>query len=132
MADINMVCISGRLTNPPEVRNTSGGATVAKLSIAVQRRTKENGQWQNATDYVDAVVMGNYADYLSGRLAKGTPVTVAGRLSQRRWTDKEGKGRSKLEVFADSVVVGATSASAPAQQQTRSEYSEPGYDDCPF
>lgn len=131
MADINMVCISGRLTNPPEVRNTSGGTTVAKLSIAVQRRVKEDGQWQNATDYVDAVVMGNYADYLSSRLAKGTPVTVAGRLSQRRWTDKDGKSRSKLEVFADSVVIGAAS-SAPARQQTRSEYSEPGYDDCPF
>ena len=132
MADINMVCISGRLTNPPEVRTASTGTTIARFSVAVQRRVKgQDGQWRNEADYVDAVVMGNYASKLAGMMDKGTPVTVGGRLSQRRWTDQDGKSRSKLEVFADSVVVGAAST-APAQQQTRSEYSEPGYDDCPF
>ena len=43
------------------------------------------------------------ADACRDHLAKGRGVRVVGRLKQDRWTDQEGKNRSRIKIVAEHV-----------------------------
>ena len=101
----NSVSISGNLTRDPELRETRGGTQALSLGVAVSERVRDpaTGEWADRPNYVDCVVFGNRAAALSRILRKGAKVALHGRLRQDRWTDADGRGRSRLEVVADEV-----------------------------
>lgn len=102
---VNSVSISGNLTRDPELRATSGGTQVLSMGVAVNERAKDpqSGEWVDRPSFVDCVVFGNRAVALSRILAKGAKVALHGRLRQDRWTDADGRARSRIEVVADEV-----------------------------
>lgn len=105
MASLNRVFLAGNLTRDPELRYTPGGAAVANLGLAVNRRFKNNatGDWQEETSFFTVIVWGRQAETASQYLAKGRPVLVEGRLQQRSWETPDGQKRSVVEVVADRV-----------------------------
>ena len=102
---INTVTIAGNLTKDIEVRATPSGYPIGTLSVAVNdRRKKQDGSWEDYPNYFDCTLLGERAQKLQQYLTKGTKVTVTGKLSQRRWQDKEtGKGRSSVEIVVDGL-----------------------------
>lgn len=102
---VNSVSISGNLTRDPELRATQGGTQVLSMGVAVNERVRsQSGDgWEDRPSFVDVTVFGNRAVALSRILAKGAKVAVHGRLRQDRWTDAEGRSRSRIEVVADEV-----------------------------
>jgi len=90
----------GRLTRDPEVKYTSGGTAIAKLSMAVNRNwTNKEGQKQEETTFVDVDAFGRQAEVIGQYLKKGRPVMIEGRLKLDQWDDKQtGQKRSKLGV----------------------------------
>lgn len=104
--DINISCVSGRLTAAPSLRRVQSGAAVLNFSIAVSKSRMVNQQWQEEVSYIDVEIWGPSAERLSGRVTKGTPVTVAGSLLQKRW-EKDGQRFSRLVVSAHAVQVHA-------------------------
>lgn len=102
---VNSVSISGNLTRDPELRSTRGGTQALSLGVAVNERVRDpaTGEWADRPSFVDCVVFGNRAVALSRILAKGAKVAVHGRLRQDRWTDPDGRARSRIEVVADEV-----------------------------
>lgn len=99
---INRVEISGNLGRDPELRATSSGTQVCSFSVCVNTRQKVNGEWKDKANWVDVIFFGNRAESISKYLAKGSHVTVAGRLSQNVW-EKDGQKRSKLEVIGEDI-----------------------------
>jgi single-strand DNA-binding protein len=134
MANINRVVISGRLTRDPELRATAGGTSVLGLGVAVNERHKnaQTGEWEDYANYVDVSVFGQRAEALSRVLAKGTLVTVAGRLRYSSW-ERDGQKRSKLEVVADELEIasqgraGAPEQAAPACDPALQAYVDSGF-----
>ena len=61
-----------------------------------------DGQWQEATDYIDVVAWGPLGERVAQYLTKGRPVLVNGRLQSRSW-EQDGQKRSKVEVNAQDV-----------------------------
>lgn len=100
---INSVNISGNLGRDPKLRATKTGMQVLSFSVCVNARVKRNGEWTDKANWVDVTLYGNRAESLSRYLAKGTHVTVSGRLDQRTWEAKDGTKRSKLEVICDEI-----------------------------
>ena len=99
----NQVILMGNLTRDPELRNTPTGQSVCSFSLALNRSYKgADGNWQEATDYVDCVAWGPLGERVSQYLQKGRPCLVNGRLQSRSW-EQEGQKRSKLEVIASDV-----------------------------
>jgi single-strand DNA-binding protein len=71
--------------------------------LALNRAYKgQNGDWQEATDYIDCVAWGPLAERVSQYLTKGRRALVQGRLQSRSW-EQEGQKRSKVEVLANDV-----------------------------
>ncbi len=101
----NQVILMGNLTRDPELRQTPNGTSVTSFSLALNRSYKgADGNWQEATDYVDVVAWGPLGERVAQYLSKGRPCLVNGRLQSRSWEDKEsGAKRSKLEVVAQDV-----------------------------
>lgn len=101
----NQVILMGNLTRDPEVRQTPGGTSVTSFGLALNRSYKgSNGEWQEATDFIDIIAWGPLGERVAQYLSKGRPCLVNGRLQSSSWDDKEtGKKRSKVEVVAQDV-----------------------------
>jgi single-strand DNA-binding protein len=93
----------GNLTRDPEVRQTPNGQSVCSFSLALNRSYKgADGNWQEATDFIDVVAWGPLGERVAQYLSKGRPCLVNGRLQSRAW-EQEGQKRSKVEVVAQDV-----------------------------
>lgn len=100
---VNQVTLMGNLTRDPELRQTPNGQSVCSFSLALNRSYKgSNGEWQEATDYVDIVAWANLGERVAQYLTKGRRCLVIGRLQSSSW-EQEGKKRSKVEVIASDV-----------------------------
>jgi len=99
----NQVVLMGNLTRDPELRQTPNGQNVCSFSLALNRSYKgADGNWQEATDYIDVVAWGPLGERVAQYLSKGRPCLVNGRLQSRSW-DQDGQKRSKVEVVAQDV-----------------------------
>lgn len=122
----NLVVLMGNLTRDPELRTTPNGNNVCSFSLALNRSYKgANGDWVEATDYIDIVAWGPLGERVAQYLSKGRPALVNGRLQSRSW-EQDGQKRSKVEVVAQDVTflggpggggsAGVTSASESAAE----------------
>jgi single-strand DNA-binding protein len=95
----NRVILVGNLTRDPEIRYVGSGAAVAKFTLAVNRRSKQ----QEETDFVDIVAWEKLAETCNTYLKKGMSCLVEGRLSIRSYEDKEGQKRKATEVVINTM-----------------------------
>lgn len=121
----NQVTLMGNLTRDPELRTTPNGASVCSFSLALNRSYKNaEGNWTEATDYVDIVAWGPLGERVAQYLTKGRPALVSGRLQSRSW-EQDGMKRNKVEVVAGDVTFlggpGGGGGSAPADDQSAPE-----------
>lgn len=102
---INSVNICGNLTRDCEVRTTSGGTNVVSFGVAVNERRKVNGEWQDYPNYIDcfAYLTDGQLAWQQRRLHKGAKVAVDGSLRYSSWETRDGKRRTKVEVFAQEI-----------------------------
>lgn len=105
MSGVNKVIIVGRLGGDPESKQTSGGQSVTRFSIATseQWKDKNSGQMQERTEWHRVVVWGRLGEICAQHLAKGRQVYVEGRLQTRSWEDPQGQKKYSTEVVANTV-----------------------------
>jgi single-strand DNA-binding protein len=125
---VNKVFLIGNMGKDPEVRHIEGGSVVANFSLATNENYKDKaGEWQKITEWHDIVAWGNLAEYAEKWLRKGSLIFVEGKLTHRKYQDKEGIERYKTEVkavsirqmdknSADTSVAPTTSASLPMME----------------
>ena len=98
---MNSVQLIGRLTRDPEVRYTDGGVSIARFSIAVERRFKqENG---TDADFINIVSFGKTAEFIEKYFHKGMKIALNGRIQTGSYTDKDGKKVYTTDVIAENV-----------------------------
>lgn len=105
-SNVNVVVITGNLTQDPELRHTGGGTAVCQLRVAVNSRRKDGqtGEWVDKANYFNVTVWGAQGENCANYLSKGRPVAVEGRLDWREWEAKDGSGkRQAVEIIANSV-----------------------------
>lgn len=127
---INIVLASGRLTRDPELRRTSGGTAVLSFGLAVndRRRDPMTGEWGERPNFVDCCMFGPRAEGVARYLAKGSKVTVGGKLRWSQW-ESDGRKRSRLEVVVEEVELMGGGRGAMADDGSREEVCQ---DDIPF
>lgn len=101
---INKVILIGHLGKDPEVRHLEGGSSVASFSLATNENYKDKtGEWQKQTEWHNIVAWGNLAEYAEKWLKKGMLVFIEGKLTHRKYQDKEGNDRYITEVKSASI-----------------------------
>lgn len=80
----NKVILIGRLVNTPELNKTANDKSVARATLAVNRRYKgQNGERE--ADFVNVVVWGKLAETLASYASKGSLISLDGELCTRRY-----------------------------------------------
>ena len=99
---INKITLVGRLGADPEVRTLESGAMVAKFGLATSENYRDkSGEWQEQTEWHDVVVWRGLAERAQEYLKKGSLVYLEGKLTHRKWQDKDGNPRKTTEVVAN-------------------------------
>jgi len=103
---INKVVLIGNLGQDPEVRHLESGAVVARFSLATNERYKDkSGETKTITEWHDVVLWRGLAELAERLLSKGKLVYVEGKLTHRKWQDKEGNARKTTEVVANNFQI---------------------------
>tara|TARA_B100000795_G_C22468143_1_gene311939 strand:+ start:68 stop:535 length:468 start_codon:yes stop_codon:yes gene_type:complete len=100
MSGINRVILIGNLGSKPEVKFSSTGNAIANLSVATSERwnDKNTGEKTERTEWHRVVLFGAVAELAGQSLDKGTKVYIQGKLTTRKWQDKNGQDRYSTEV----------------------------------
>ncbi|GGA56680.1 single-stranded DNA-binding protein 2 [Kroppenstedtia guangzhouensis] len=94
----------GRLVRDPELRYTPTGVAVANFTIASQRNRKDaNGDYP--ADFIDCVAWRGAAEFIAKHTAKGSRISVDGRLETRTWEKDDGTKVKVTEIQVDNVDV---------------------------
>jgi single-strand DNA-binding protein len=100
---INKVILIGNLGRDPEIRHLENGSSVGKFPVATNESYKDkNGEWQTITEWHDIVVWRSLAERAAKMLKKGSLVYVDGKLTHRKYQDKDGIDRYITEVVANT------------------------------
>ena len=95
----NKVILIGRLVNTPELNKTANDKSVARATLAVNRRYKgQNGERE--ADFVNVVVWGKLAETLASYATKGSLISLDGELRPRRY-EKDGVTHYVTEVLCN-------------------------------
>lgn len=100
---INKVTLIGNLGQDPECRTLDNGAMVGRFSLATNENYKDkDGNWQKQTEWHNVVVWRELAERCE-KLRKGALVFVEGKISYRKYTDKDGVERNVTDIVAAIV-----------------------------
>lgn len=115
----------GRLVAEIERRNTSAGMPVAKFALAFNRKV----HGEDETTFVDCVAFDKTADFLCEHFGKGKAVIIEARLNQEKWTGKDGKNRSRLQLIVERAhfVPGGDDGGARGQNDRGRDDRRKGY-----
>lgn len=95
---MNSVQLIGRLTADPDVRYTDGGLTIAKFTLAVDRRFKRDGE--ATADFIRCVSFGKTAEFIERYFVKGMRMAINGRIQTGSYDNQEG-----VRVYTTDIVV---------------------------
>ncbi|HLY29964.1 MAG TPA: single-stranded DNA-binding protein, partial [Ktedonobacterales bacterium] len=102
---LNKIMLIGNLGRDPEMSYTQSGKAVTKFTMAVNRRRKnrETGAQEEETQWFNIVAWDNLAETCHTYLHKGSKIYLEGRMTSRKYTDKDGVERTAWEVVAEGM-----------------------------
>lgn len=126
---MNTITIAGALGRDAELRHTSSGDAVLSFSVADSQGRDKPTIWWNCS------LFGKRAAALSEYLVKGQQVTVAGTVSEREWTDREGNKRKSMDVRVNEIALQGGRRESQERQAERPQSAQQPTDlddDIPF
>ncbi len=133
---LNKIMLIGNVGDDPDVRTTSSGTPVAKMSLATSRQwTNKDGSEQEKTEWHRLTVWGKLADVVKRYVKKGDRLYVEGRIE---YSESESDGQKRywtnVNVFEMVMLGGAPggggggSSQSDTSSSSESKTSEPEKD----
>lgn len=102
----NKVQLIGHLGMNPEVKDFENGKKLAKFSVATKQSYRDtNGDKVEDTQWHNVIAWGKDAELAEKFLAKGSYVTIEGRIVYRNYEDKEGQKRYVTEIVLNDMIL---------------------------
>lgn len=99
---INSVVIMGRLTHEPELKVTTSGLSVIRITIACDRSYQKSNEERKA-DFIDVTAWRQTAEFISRYFHKGSMIAVQGSIQTDNYTDRDGNKRKSFQIVANNV-----------------------------
>ena len=140
---VNKVILLGRVGADPEVKYMPSGNAVVNLSIATNRKFKnqDTGSYDDKTEWHRVVFFNKPAETIGQYVKKGQQLYVEGRLQTRKWQDKDGIEKYSTDIISDNFTfIGSKSDTqnfdTSSQQSPKENFNQsspvPNDDDIPF
>ena len=131
LPEVNRVLLSGRLTVDPDKRYAPDGTHVTSFSLAFHRRYRgRDGRFAEQTGFATVMTYHRLAEVCGQYLKKGSRVYVEGRLTYRKYTDKDGIEKNATDIIATEMqLLGSREGMGGPSGDDDSGNSGPGGDD---
>ena len=98
---MNRIVIAGNVGKDPELKYSNAGMAILKFSVADTsgKDDKKKTIWHSVTAF------GDLAENAAEALSKGTRVVIEGKLTEDKYTNKEGVEVTRYQVLADDVML---------------------------
>jgi single-strand DNA-binding protein len=103
MNGINTVFLLGRLGKDVQTNNTPSGKFYVDLSVATNRRVKQNNEWVEHTDWHQIRFWGKQAETCERYLQKGSLLAIQGSMRTDSWRTDNGKTQYKTYVSGSQL-----------------------------
>ena len=130
MMAINSVTLVGRAGRDPEVRYFESGTVVANLTMAVNRRNRND-----EPDWFNLEIWGKQAQVAADYVKKGSLIGITGSFKLDSWKDRNtGEDRNKPVVRVDRLeLLGSKRDSENNNFQNSNSFNQqPSNDEIPF
>ena len=130
MMAINSVTLVGRAGRDPEVRYFESGTVVANLTMAVNRRNRND-----EPDWFNLEIWGKQAQVAADYVKKGSLIGITGSFKMDSWKDRNtGEDRNKPVVRVDRLeLLGSKRDSENSNFQNNNFNQQPSNsDEIPF
>ena len=130
MMGINSVTLVGRAGRDPEVKYFESGTVVANLTMAVNRRNRND-----EPDWFNLEIWGKQAQVAADYVRKGSLIGITGSFKLDSWKDRNtGEDRSKPVVRVDRLeLLGSKRDSENSNFQNNNSFNQqPSNDEIPF
>ena len=127
---INSVTLVGRAGRDPEVRYFESGTVVANLTMAVNRRNRND-----EPDWFNLEIWGKQAQVAADYVKKGSLIGITGSFKLDSWKDRNtGEDRNKPVVRVDRLeLLGSKRDSENSNFQSNNSFNQqPSNDEIPF
>jgi single-strand DNA-binding protein len=128
---VNKVILIGALGRDPDIRSTQDGKEIATISVATSESWKDrNGERKEKTEWHKVVVFSEGLTRVAKNyLRKGSKVYIEGKLTTRKWQDKEGKDQYTTEIVlngfnASLVILDGFKSDEDVSQETPTDYAQ--------
>lgn len=102
----NTVTLIGRAGQNPEIINFDNGGSMAKFSLATTDTWKnQKGEKMEDTQWHNLVVRNGLVKVVEKYIEKGQEMCIEGRLTTRKWEDKEGKAHYITEIQVNDLLM---------------------------
>lgn len=98
---MNKVIVMGRATKDPDITSSTSGSTFARMSIAVDRRFKRDGEPE--ADFFNCTAFSKTAEFIEKYIKKGTKVVISGRLENNDYTNKDGVKVKDIRIIIEEI-----------------------------
>ena len=122
---MNKVILMGRLTKDVEIRQTPNNLSVARFTIAVNRRFVKDGGQQ--ADFINCIAWRKTGEFIARYFQKGSMIAVVGSIQTRSWDGNDGKKQYATEVVVDEAYF--TGSKAESSTGGNTDLSDSGLDD---
>lgn len=99
---MNKVFLIGNLTRDPELTETSGGISICRFAIAVNRNYS-GADGERKTDFFNITAWRGLGETVARFAKKGNKVAVSGTIELRNYEDSQGVKRTSVDIIAQDV-----------------------------
>lgn len=99
---MNKVFLIGNLTRDPELTETSGGVSICRFAIAVNR-SYSGADGERKTDFFNCMAWRGLAETVARNTHKGNKVAVSGSIELRNYEDSKGVKRVAVDIQVQDV-----------------------------
>ena len=116
---MNAIHLMGRLTASPEVTSSASGTTIARFTVAVDRRFAKEGQQK--TDFFNCSAFGTLAEFVEKYLKKGTKVVLSGEM-RLDTVQKDGKNVTYPKVAVNEIEFAESKKTDSGEAKTENDF----------
>ena len=122
---MNKVILMGRIVRDPDVRysqGANGSTAVARYTLAVDRKFKQEGQ--PTADFINCIAFGKLGEFAEKYLHKGVKIAVTGRIQTGSYKNKDGNTIYTTDVVVEEQEFAESKSSQQSQNNDRPQASQ--------
>mgnify|MGYP005814584307 CR=1 FL=1 len=129
---MNKVFIIGRTTKDIDSSTSSSGTSIAKFTIAVDRKFP-NQDGEKVTDFLNCVAFGKLAETIGKYVKKGHKISIEGELWTNTYENEKGEKRHSFSICVSEIeFLEKKSNEVQGGSNTQPELTEIDDDSLPF